>query len=75
MLTFGFSVDRSIFKEMKIYVPWGFIAIFISFYIFREYNRVRRAKRDERREYLNERRQQLIDNVVKAKKRDEERLK
>jgi hypothetical protein len=53
---------------MTVYVPWGIIAIFISFYIFREYNRVHKAKRDERREYTNARRQELLDNVLKKKK-------
>jgi len=38
--------------QLTIVVPWGLIAIFISLYIFREYNRVRRAKRDNRREYI-----------------------
>ena len=55
---------------MKFYVPWGFILIFISFYIFREYNRVKKAKREERREVLNARRQELMDKVIKAAKKD-----
>jgi biotin transporter BioY len=58
--------------QMNIYVPWGFIAIFISLYIFREYNRVKKAKRDQRREDMNERRQELLDNLFKSKKKDEE---
>ena len=53
---------------MTIYVPWGLIAIFISFYLFREFNRVKKAKRQNRRERLNERRQQLLDNVLKKTK-------
>ena len=53
---------------MTVYIPWGIIAIFISFYIFREYNRVSKAKRDERREAINERRQELINNVLKKNK-------
>jgi len=57
----------------NIFIPVGFIAIFISFYLFREYNRVQRAKRDERREHLNERRQELLDNVVKKKKENNDR--
>jgi len=55
--------------QVNIYVPWGFIAIFISLYIFREYNRVKKAKKDERREYMNQRRQQLLDELFKAKKK------
>jgi hypothetical protein len=46
----------------------GLIAIFISFYLFREFNRVRQAKAEERRERLNERRQELINNVLRANK-------
>jgi len=58
--------------QMNIYLPWGFIAIFISFYIFREFNRVKKAKRDERRDELNERRQELLDKVLKSgKKKDD----
>ena len=55
--------------QLTIVVPWGLIAIFISLYIFREYNRMRRAKRDNRREYMNERRQELLDNVLKKNKK------
>jgi hypothetical protein len=50
-------------------VPWGLIAIFTSLYIFREYNRVTKAKRENRREYMNERRQELLDNVLKKNKK------
>ncbi len=53
---------------VTIYVPWGFITIFISFYLFREFNRGKKAKRDERRAQMNERRQELLDNVLKKKK-------
>lgn len=49
-------------------VPWGLIAVFISFYLFKEFNRVKRARREERRDYLNERRQELLDNVLKKNK-------
>jgi len=53
---------------MTIYVPWGIILIFISFFIFREYSRVSKAKKDERREAINERRQELLNNVLKKNK-------
>jgi hypothetical protein len=53
---------------MTIYIPWGLIAIFISFYLFREFNRVRQAKTEERRERLTKRRQKLINNVLRANK-------
>lgn len=54
--------------QIHIVVPWGLMAIFISFYLFREFNRVKKAKREERREYLNQRRQELLDNVLKKNK-------
>ncbi len=53
---------------MTIYIPWGFIAICISLYIFYEYNRVQKAKRKERRKELNERRKEFLNEVVKSKK-------
>lgn len=55
--------------QLNIVVPWGLIAIFISFYLFKEYNRVRKAKRENRREYMNERRQELLDNLLKKNKK------
>lgn len=57
---------------MKYYLPFGFIAFMISIYYFRETNRVRKARREERREQLNERRQEILDRVVKAKKSSED---
>lgn len=58
---------------MTGYIPWGIIAIFISFYIFKEYNRVHQAKRRERRDYINQRRQELLENVLKAKTNNTEK--
>ncbi len=55
-------------RGIKIFVPWGLIAIFISFYLFREYNRVKKAKREERRRYLNEHRQELLNKALKKNK-------
>jgi hypothetical protein len=60
---------RSGHNHVNIVVPWGMIAIFISFYLFKEYNRVKKAKRENRREYMNERRQELLDNVLKKNKK------
>jgi hypothetical protein len=54
---------------MTFNVPVGFIAIFISLYLFYEYNRVRRAKYDERREDRNARQQELLDNIWRARKK------
>ncbi|HEV3412084.1 MAG TPA: hypothetical protein VG101_06380 [Puia sp.] len=56
-------------NRINIVVPWGLIAIFISLYLFKEYNRVRKAKRENRREYMNERRQELLDNLLKKDKK------
>jgi hypothetical protein len=55
--------------QINIVVPWGMIAILISLYLFREYNRVRKAKRENRREYMNKHRQQLLDNILKKNKK------
>jgi hypothetical protein len=55
--------------QVNIVVPWGLIAIFISFYLFKEHNRVRKAKRENRREYMNERRQELLENLLKKNKK------
>jgi hypothetical protein len=54
---------------MTLHFPVGFIAIFISLYLFYEYNRVRRAKYDERREDRIERQQELLDNIYRARKK------
>jgi hypothetical protein len=51
---------------MTIYIPWGIIAIFISLYIFYEYNGVQKAKHNERRRERNERRQGLLDKTLKS---------
>ena len=60
--------DDSGGTQLKILVPWGFIGIFMSFYIYREYNRVNKAKRKNRQEELNARRQELLDNVLRKNK-------
>ena len=54
--------------RINILVPYGLIAGFISFYYFRKYNQDKKAKRENRREYLNERRQELLDNILKKNK-------
>lgn len=55
--------------QMTIMLPWGLIPIFISFYLFREFNRVKKAKRTERREYMDERRREILNSVLKKKKK------
>jgi hypothetical protein len=54
--------------RINLIVPWGLIAIFISLYLFREYNRVRKAKRENRREYMNKHRQELLENIFRKNK-------
>jgi hypothetical protein len=58
-------------KYNKIIVPGAILGSLVSLYIFYEYNRVKRGKKEERREYLNERRQELLDNVLKKNKYSE----
>ena len=58
--------------QMTIYFPWGFAAIFISLYIFYEYSRVTKAKRNERKNERNERNKELLDNILKANKKNEQ---
>jgi hypothetical protein len=55
--------------QINLAVPWGMIAIFISLYLFREYNRVKKAKRENRRDYMNKHRQELLDNILKKNKK------
>jgi ABC-type multidrug transport system fused ATPase/permease subunit len=55
--------------QITLVVPWGLIAIFISLYLFEEYNRVNKAKRENRREYMNQRRQELLDGILKKNKK------
>jgi hypothetical protein len=52
---------------MTFVVPWGLIAIFIAFYIFYERIRLRRLKKEEREEELNNRRQEMISRLRKSK--------
>jgi hypothetical protein len=54
--------------QIKVFVPYGLIAVFISFYTFRNYNRVKREKRENRSEYMNERRQELLNDIFKKNK-------
>ena len=55
--------------RISFVVPWGMIAIFISLYLFKEYNRVKKAKTENRREYMNKHRQELLDNILKKNKK------
>jgi hypothetical protein len=52
---------------MTVYLPWGLIAIFIAFYIFYDHNHRSRLKREERRDELKVRRQELVNQLIKSK--------
>jgi uncharacterized ion transporter superfamily protein YfcC len=51
----------------QIQIPWGLIAIFISLSLFYYFNQKNKIKKEERREKLNESRQQLLDSMLKTK--------
>jgi len=55
---------------MTIYVPGAMFAAGISLYLFYQYNRVNDARREERRESLNSTRQQYLQRLLEAKKRE-----
>jgi L-asparagine transporter-like permease len=58
-------------KYNKIILPGAAVGSLVSLYIFYESNRAKKAKRNERRDYINERRQELLDNVLKKNKNSE----
>jgi len=76
LITLGYYIHKFPYEPNEgatiIYVPWTLILISISLYIFYEDNRVRAAKRENRRTNINHRRQELLDNVLKSKKKDDE---
>lgn len=56
---------------MTIILPGAMFAAGISLYLFHEYNRVKQAKQDERRESLNDTRQQYLNQLIEAKKKEQ----
>ena len=56
---------------MTIYVPGAMFAAGISIYLFYEFNRVKEAKQDERRESLNDKRQQYIQLLIETKRKEQ----
>lgn len=54
---------------MTIYLPGAIFAAGISLYYFYEFHRTKEAKQIERRDSLNERRQQYLQQLIKAKKK------
>ena len=57
---------------MTIYVPGAMFAAGISIYLFYEFNRVKQAKQDQRRENLNDKRQQYIRQLIEANRKEQE---
>lgn len=56
---------------MTIIVPGAMFAAGISLYLFFEFNRVNQAKQDERRESLNDKRQQYLHQLIEAKRKQQ----
>lgn len=55
---------------MTIYLPGAIFAAGISIFLFYEYNRVNQAKKDQRRETLDEKRQEYLQRLIAAKKKE-----
>ena len=55
---------------MTIYVPGAMFAAGISLYLFNEYNRRKEEKQRERRESLNDVRQQYLHQLIAAKRKE-----
>jgi len=53
---------------MRIQIPWGLIAIFVSLSLFYYINRRSTIRRQERRDRLDEKRKEYIDVLLKTKK-------
>jgi len=54
---------------MTIIVPGGMFAAGISIYLFYEFNRVKQAKQEERRESLKDRRNQYLHQLIESRKK------
>ena len=57
---------------MTVYIPWGLIALFIVFYFSYSHNRRTRLRRQERKENLEYRNQELLDYLRRSKKKTKE---
>lgn|GEM_PF-3199801 len=55
---------------MTIIVPGAMFAAGISIYLFYEFNRVKQAKQEERRESLNDKRQQYLHQLIEGKRKE-----
>ena len=52
-----------------IYVPWGFIALFIVFYFFYSVRRKNQLKTEERQHKLKEKQEELL-NILRKRNQD-----
>jgi hypothetical protein len=55
---------------MTLYVPGFLFAAGVSLYLFHEFNRVRDGKNEQRRDRLNEKRQEYLDKLMEVKRRE-----
>jgi hypothetical protein len=58
---------------MTVYIPWGLIALFISYYFFHSSTQKAKARKEAQRERLNEKRQEYLNMLMEAKKRQTEK--
>jgi hypothetical protein len=56
---------------MTLYVPGIMFGAGVSLYLFYEFNRTRQARLDERRENLQETRQEYLHRLIEAKRKAE----
>lgn len=56
---------------MTFFVPGVLFGAGASLYIFYQYNRIRQAKKDDRRESLKDTRQEYLRQLIQAKKKDD----
>ena len=54
---------------MHLPIPWGLVAIFISLSAFYYFNQKSKIRRQNKREKVNEKRQEILDLLKKKSKR------
>jgi hypothetical protein len=53
---------------MTIYIPWGLMALFISYYFYHSSTEKSKARKQAQRARLNEKRQEYLNMLVEARK-------
>jgi hypothetical protein len=66
---FIYTLENPKIAAMTIIVPGAMFAAGISIYLFYEFNRVKQAKQEERRESLNDKRQQYLHHLIESRKK------